>query len=58
MGRAAVHTGKIITWDDAMKSNFEFCPNIAGLTPETPAPVHADASGHYPIPIPGVSVEV
>ncbi len=58
MGRAAVHTGKIITWDEAMKSTFQFCPNVAELTADSPAPVSADANGRYPIPIPGVSVEV
>jgi len=58
MGRAAVHSGKVITWDEAMNSKFQFCPNVASLTPETPAPVHADAQGHYPIPIPGVTTEV
>jgi predicted dehydrogenase len=58
MGRAAVHTGKVITWDEAMNSKFQFCPNVAELTPETPGPVHADAQGHYPVPVPGVSVEV
>ena len=58
MGRAAVHTGKVITWDEAMKSTFQFCPNVGELTVESPAPVHADANGRYPIPIPGVSVEV
>lgn len=58
MGRAAVHTGKVITWDQAMNSKFQFCPNVGSMTPETPAPVKADAQGRYPIPIPGVTVEV
>ena len=58
MGRAAVHSGKVITWDEAMNSKFQFCPNVASLTTETPAPVHADANGRYPVPTPGVSVEI
>jgi len=58
MGRAAVHTGKLITWDEAMASTFEFCPNVAELTADSPAPVHADAQGRYPVPVPGVSVEI
>ncbi len=53
MGRAAVHSGKIITWDDAMASNFQFCPNVDGLTVDSPVPVTADADGRYPAPIPG-----
>ena len=37
MGRAAVHSGKIITWDEALASNFQFCPNIDTLNESTPA---------------------
>jgi hypothetical protein len=58
MGRAAVHSGKVIKWDAAMASPFQFCPNVSTLTDASPAPVRADAQGRYPVPIPGVSVEV
>jgi predicted dehydrogenase len=58
MGRAAVHTGKIVTWDEALASSFTFCPNVDGLTKDTPAPVSADASGRYPAPIPGKWKEI
>lgn len=58
MGRAAIHTGKIVTWDEAMASNFTFCPNLEALTPESPAPVQADAQGRYPVPIPGMWTEL
>jgi hypothetical protein len=58
MGRAAVHSGKVITWDEAMRSNFQFCPNVSSLTADSPAPVHADAQGRYPAPIPGVWSEI
>ena len=53
MGRAAVHMGKIITWDQALASTFQFCPNIDALNESSPAPVQADAEGSYPVPIPG-----
>ena len=36
MGRAAVHSGKIITWDEVMASNFQFCPNVSSLPPTAP----------------------
>jgi len=58
MGRAAVHSGKIITWDEAMASRFSFCPNVAELTASSPAPVKADAQGRYPAPVPGQWTEI
>ena len=58
MGRAAVHTGKIVTWEDAMASSFQFCANVDGLTEKSPAPVQADAQGRYAAPIPGRTVEI
>ena len=58
MGRAAVHTGKIVTWEEAMASNFQFCANVDELTEKSPAPVQADAQGRYPAPIPGKTVEI
>ena len=58
MGRAAVHSGKIITWDEAMASNFKFCSDVDTLTEKSPAPVRADAQGRYPTPVPGVWSEI
>lgn len=58
MGRAAVHTGKIVTWEEAMASDFQFCSNVDALTADSPAPVQADAEGRYPAPVPGKTVEI
>ena len=58
MGRAAIHSGKVITWDEMMASNFNFCSNAADLTADSPAPVQADAKGCYPIPNPGKWTEI
>ena len=58
MGRAAIHMGRIITWDEAMASNFQFCPNIDSLTYESAPPIKAGAEGRYPVPIPGEWVEI
>jgi len=58
MGRAAVHMGRIITWEEAMASDFRFCQNVAALTADSPAPVQADAHGRYPVPVPGVWKEI
>ncbi len=58
MGRAAVHTGQIVTWEDALASDFKFCPNVDALTANSPAPVQANAEGRYPAPIPGAWKEI
>ncbi len=58
MGRAAVHSGKIITWEEALASNFQFCPNIDTLNAESEPPVKADAEGRYAPPIPGAWTEI
>jgi len=58
MGRAAVHTGKIVTWEEALASKFQFCSNVAQLTADSPAPVQANAEGRYPAPVPGEWTEI
>jgi len=58
MGRAAVHTGKTITWDQMLNSNFQFVADIDHLTFDTPAPIHDHPSGIYPAPLPGLTKEV
>ena len=58
MGRAAVHMGRVITWDETMKSDFKFCPNIDSLTDDSEPPIKADANGCYPVPIPGQWTEI
>ncbi len=58
MGRAAVHTGSIVTWDEMTSSSFQFCHNVAQLTKDSPTPVAADSRGRYPVPVPGEWTEV
>ena len=53
MGRMAVHTGKIVTWDEAMNQTAEFAPDLDKLTMDSPAPLLAGADGRYPVPQPG-----
>jgi predicted dehydrogenase len=53
MGRMAAHSGKMVTWDDAINSELVLAPeNIRGNS--TP-PILPNADGIYPFPIPGVS---
>lgn len=58
MGRAAVHSGQVITWEEALASDFKFCPDVDALDMDSPAPVTADANGRYPAPVPGAWREV
>ena len=57
MGRMATHTGKYITWDQALNSDFQFVEDIDSMTFDTPAPIHAGPDGIYPAPLPGISKE-
>ncbi len=31
MGRAAAHSNKLVTWDETMASNFQWCPNVDAM---------------------------
>ena len=58
MGRAACHTGQEVTWEDMMKSRFQFCDYLDELDYDSPPPVQADEDGWFPVPIPGQWKEV
>jgi len=58
MGRAAAHSGLVTTWEQAMASNFSFCPTIDEIREDTPPPVREDAHGRYPVPVPGQWTEL
>ena len=45
---AAIHSGKVITWDEMLTSDFKFYPDPGDLDYSSPAPVRADANGCYP----------
>lgn len=58
MGRAAIHMGRVITWEEAMASEFQFFPGLDGVTFEGQPPILADAKGRYPVPVPGQWKEI
>ena len=54
MGRRAVHTGQVITFDDMLNCDEEFAPGLDKLTMDSPAPLLRGAVGSYPMPQPGL----
>lgn len=57
MGRAAVHMGRIITWEEMLASEFRFC-DVDALTPTSQPPIMPDSQGRYPAPIRGQWTEI
>jgi predicted dehydrogenase len=58
MGRAACHTGQTVTWEQMMKSDFQFCDHLDQLRADSRPPVEAGENGQFPVPIPGVWKEI
>jgi predicted dehydrogenase len=54
MGRMAAESGQVINYDEALASNLELAPGLEQITSlDAPPPVAPDASGKYPVPVPG-----
>jgi hypothetical protein len=53
MGRMAVHTGQVVTFDQMLNHEHEFAPQLAQLTMDSPAPLQRDPDGAYSMPDPG-----
>jgi hypothetical protein len=53
MGRAAIHSGRTVTWDQVMRSEYSFCDSLDDLGFDFQPPVLIDADGRYPAPHPG-----
>jgi len=58
MGRAAAHTGQLVTWDQVMASDFQFVKDIDHLSFDSETPIHAGPDGIYPAPQPGITKEI
>lgn len=53
LGRMATYSGKEITWDQAMNSNYQIVPDEDSLNWDSIPPTVCDEHGNYPIPTPG-----
>jgi hypothetical protein len=53
MATWATYTGKVITWNEAMNSEYVVAPEQYAFDAEPPTKPNAD--GRYPLPIPGVT---
>jgi hypothetical protein len=53
MGRAAVHSGKIITWEEALASTSNSAPTSTVADRRQPRPRPGRRQGRYPAPVPG-----
>jgi hypothetical protein len=53
LGRMATYSGKEITWEQAMNSNYQIVPDEDTLTWDSLPPTVCDEDGNYPIPTPG-----
>jgi predicted dehydrogenase len=58
MGRAAAHTGKMVTWDEVIASDFQYIDDIDHLDFQTEPPIHDNDEGIYPAPQPGQTEEL
>ena len=55
LGRMAAESGKMVTWDEALASNFELGAGLDRFTMDSMPPVMPDAQGRYPIAMPGTT---
>jgi predicted dehydrogenase len=53
MATWATYSGQVISWDEAVAS--EYCVAPARLALDAPPPTQPDANGNYPRPVPGIS---
>jgi predicted dehydrogenase len=51
LGRMATYSGRVVKWDDAIKSNHSHAPKSYAFDAEPP--VLPDDNGQYPVPVPG-----
>jgi len=55
LGQITCYTGKETTWDEAHQADLQYGPAPEESSFQTPPPVLPDATGHYPLPLPGIT---
>ena len=55
LGRMATYSGKLVKWNEAIRSRLSLAATEAMFSIDCPAPVLPDASGRYVSPVPGKS---
>ncbi len=58
MGRMACESGKMISWEDALKSDVNLAPGLENLNWNSKPPVQPDASGRFRVAVPGRTTAV
>lgn len=53
LGRLATYSGKVVKWNSAIKNETQLADTGSLRSFDDPAPVLPDASGAYPVPVPG-----
>jgi predicted dehydrogenase len=56
MGRMATYSGKLVEWDEALNSKLDLAP--AKYAWDADPPIRPDASGNYPVAMPGRTVAI
>ncbi|MCL4193065.1 MAG: Gfo/Idh/MocA family oxidoreductase [Thermoguttaceae bacterium] len=55
MGQIACYQGTAVKWEEVAKSDLQFGPSPDESSFETPPPSKPDATGNYPLPVPGLT---
>ena len=55
LGQIACYSGKAVNWDDAYKSDLQFGPPPEEASFDIDPPTKPDATGNYPLPLPGIT---